>query len=63
MGRVKKLEPYTKDGKTYDDEDFPKGGRITRKSREDRRNANRNLKKAKRQELKREIDKLIENLS
>lgn len=60
MGRSKRLDPYTKDGKTYEDDDFLKGGKITKKSREDRRIANRNLKKSKRQELKREVNKLIE---
>jgi hypothetical protein len=58
--KTKKLDAYSKDGKAkYTEEDFDDSRKKKRKVREQVRNANRYLKKAKRQELKKDLDNLI----
>ena len=62
MGRKKKLDAYSKDGKEkYTEEDFDDSRKKKRKIREQCRLANCALKKGKRQELKRELEKEIKN--
>jgi len=54
MARKKKMKPFSKDEKPkYTEEDFDDGRKKKSKIREQMKQANRCLKKAKRQELKR----------
>ena len=62
MGRKVKLKPYSKDGQDkYTESDFDTGHKKKKRIRQDARDANRRLKKSKRQELKRELRNILEN--
>jgi len=60
-----RIRPYIKDGSKHKTErskyQLPEGA--TKWDKEERRNANRSLKKAYRQELKRETDELLKKLN
>jgi hypothetical protein len=63
MGRKVKLKPYFKDGQEkYTAGDFDTGHKKNKKMRQEARDANRKLKKSKRQELKREVRDLVEKV-
>lgn len=53
----KSMKPYSKDGQEkYTEEDFAYGNRTQKRARSEARDANRAIKKQKRQELKRELE-------
>ena len=59
----KSMKPYSKDnGEKYSEEDFDNGKKSKKKIRQDARDANRALKKSKRQELKRKLRNDLDNL-
>lgn len=59
--KTKKLEPYTKnDMPKYKEDDFMNGRKSVSRARQQARDANRCLKKSKRQELKINLQKLLE---
>ena len=58
-----KLKPYSKDnGEKYTEKDFDNGRKSKKRIRQEARDANRALKKSKRQELKREVQDIIDNI-
>ena len=60
----KSLKPYSKDGQEkYSESDFTYGNRSHKRARQDAKDANRAIKKQKRQELKRELEDEILKLS
>ena len=63
MKRKKRLKPYSKNGiEKYTEEDFDNGRKKKSQIRQEARDANRCLKKSKRQELKRELRNLVEDI-
>jgi hypothetical protein len=57
------MKPYSKDnGEKYSEEDFDNGKKSKKKIRQEARDANRALKKSKRQELKRKLRNDLDNL-
>ena len=56
----KSMKPYSKNGQEkYTESDFSYGNRTQKRARKDAKDANRAIKKQKRQELKRELDEEI----
>lgn len=59
--KTKKLEPFSIDGKPkYTESDFDSGRRSRKRCRQDARDANRSLKKSKRQELKVDLRTILD---
>ena len=59
----KSMKPYSKDnGEKYSEEDFDNGRKSKKKIRQEARDANRALKKSKRQQLKNDLKDIINNL-
>ena len=64
MGKRKSLKPYSKDGQEkYTSSDFDTGHKKSSKMRQEARDANRALKKSKRQELKNELREIVEEIN
>lgn len=58
--KTKKLKPYSKnDTPKYKEDDFMNGRKSVSRARQQARDANRCLKKSKRQELKIDLQKLL----
>lgn len=63
MKKKKKLDPFFKDGaEKFTEEHLDNGKKKKSKIREQVRNANRKLKKSKRQQLKDELRKQVDKL-